>query len=320
MTRWGVAATVAEPPALLAAFVAHYLSLGADPVRLYLDRPEPEAEALLSGLPGVELIRADAAFYLRTLGRRRRPDHLNRRQRMNIDHAYATLPVDWLLHVDADEFLAAPEFVARLDVQPPEVDSLRIANGERAWLAGPPPRTIFEGVLRWQVPGPRPAVRARLGPEVMRFTDRGFCGHALGKSVTRTGRGLRLGLHAPRREPVAQIAEMPDARIVHFDGLTRAHWCAKLMRYAEQGLYDAARPAQRFRAAQIAHVTEAGGRAAAEALHDRLRVLGAAEAEALQAESLLEPMPCDPAGAARALFGEGLDLSPEAFDRALGLA
>lgn len=50
--RWGVVTTVAEPPALLAAFVAHYARMGAGSIRLYFDRPDPEAAALISRVPG----------------------------------------------------------------------------------------------------------------------------------------------------------------------------------------------------------------------------------------------------------------------------
>ncbi|SFP99051.1 Glycosyl transferase family 2 [Roseivivax halotolerans] len=319
--RWGVVSTVAEPPELLAAHAAHYVTMGASEIRYYLDRSDPRINELLGRVPQVHLIGADEAFYTDIVGVRRKPAALNRKQRFNAEHAVRTMEVDWLLHVDADEFLAAEEFAGLLSALPDDIDSLHIPNGERVWLRDAPVDTIFDGALLWQVPGPPRAARRLLGDELALFTDRGFCGHALGKSVTRTGRGLSLGLHGPRREPPARIAESREAKICHFDGLTRAHWCAKLMRYAAQGMYKDGSRAQSFRARQIAEVTEAGGDgAAALALHDKLRVLGPELADALRQAGCLEPMPCDPARATAALFGGSVDLRPEAFDRSVGLS
>lgn len=316
--RWGVVTTVAEPPALLAAFVAHYAQMGAGAIRLYFDRPDPEAVTLISRVPGVEVIDADAAFYTDELGVRAKPAQLNRKQRFNADHAMRTMEVDWLLHVDADEFLAAEDFAGQLAAQHADIDSLHIANGERAWIAGTAPGTIFDGVLRWPVDGPRRRIRRILGPDVAEFTDRGFCGHLWGKSVTRTGRGLKLGLHKPRREPPAHQVAAPSARLCHFDGLTRRHWVAKLMRYAELGMYAEPKGPHRCRHAQVAHVKNAGSDpAAAFALHDMIRVIPADTAQAWQDAGLIEAMPCDPAAATRAMFGDEVDLSPAAFDAAL---
>ncbi len=303
---------------LLAAFAAHYAQMGASAIRLYFDRPDPEAAALLARIPEVEVIEADARFYTSEIGVRGKPDALNRKQRMNADHALGSMDVDWLLHVDADEFLACDDVAATLAAQPEEVDSLHIPNGERAWIEGEPPRTIFDGVLRFPVTGRPRRVRRVLGPEVAEFTDRGLCGHMRGKSITRTGRGLSLGLHKPRRDPPARIAEAADMTLCHFDGLTRAHWVAKLLRYAALGMYAEPKAHHRSRHAQVQYVKAAGeDPQAAFALHDRVRLIPADKAAEWRAVGLIAPMPCDPAGAARAVFGDALDLTPEAFDRTL---
>ncbi|MHA6326216.1 glycosyltransferase family 2 protein [Roseivivax sp. CAU 1753] len=316
--RWGVTATVAEPPALLAAFAAHYAHLGAAAIRLYLDRPDPAVARLLATVPGVEVIDADAAFYVQSLGCRTKPGALNRKQRFNADHALETMDVDWLLHVDADEFLAAGDFAAELCAVPDDVDSLHIPNGERAWLAGARSDTIFDGVLRWPIPGPPRRVRRILGDEVARFTDRGFCGHMWGKSVTRTGRGLKLGLHKPRRDPPARQIEASEAQLCHFDGLTRAHWVSKLLRYARLGMYAKPVGPHRCRHEQVAFVQAAGSDASAgSALHDKVRIISATDAAAWQEAGWLAPMPCDPAAATRLYFGDSVDLSPAAFDAIL---
>ena len=316
--RWGVCATVAEPLPLLAAFAAHYAEMGASVIRLYLDRPVPGLATCLSRIDAVDIIEADESHYRRALEAPGKPDRLNRKQRLNANHAARTMDVDWLLHVDADEFLASDDFGAELAALPDEVDSLHIPNGERAWIAGAPNTTIFDGVLRWPVTGPRRRVRRLLGEEVMRYTNRGFCGHDWGKSCTRTGRGLKLGLHRPRSDPPAVVVTSERAKICHFDGLTRVHWVAKLRRYAELGMYSQPSGGRRFRYEQMRYVTEAGGQGdAAMAMHDLARVIPAEQAETLRDKGVIEPMPCDPAAATRRAFGDEVDLSPAAFDAAL---
>ena len=44
---WAVVATVSEPAALLTAFAAHHLDLGAAAVHLYLDTPNPELRGMI---------------------------------------------------------------------------------------------------------------------------------------------------------------------------------------------------------------------------------------------------------------------------------
>ena len=60
---WAVVSTMDEPAPLVAAFAAHYLSIGASEVHIFLDQPDPEAEALLAGLPRVYLTVCDAAYW-----------------------------------------------------------------------------------------------------------------------------------------------------------------------------------------------------------------------------------------------------------------
>ena len=60
---WAVVATVDEPAPLIIAFVAHTLSLGPKALHLFLDRPNPEAEAALRGLPNLHLVVCDAGHW-----------------------------------------------------------------------------------------------------------------------------------------------------------------------------------------------------------------------------------------------------------------
>ena len=110
---WAVATTVFEPPQLLAAFAAHYAALGASEIRFYFDRPDPVGEALVCEIPQCSVVQADKDHF-RTSFNVPKPENIYRRQRFNANHAYRATEADWLLHVDADEFLAPVDLVSEL--------------------------------------------------------------------------------------------------------------------------------------------------------------------------------------------------------------
>ncbi len=318
---WAVVATVHEPPQLLAAFVAHYFAVGASEVHLYFDRPNPEAEALVRHFPHCHVVHTDAAYFRSNFGSKR-PANIYRRQRFNANHAYRACRADWLLHVDADEFIDPKGLTDELASLPDEVDSLQVPNAERVFLANSPPSGIFEGVLRMLFAGPRHKVAASLGEDMARFTNRGFCGHIWGKSLTRTGRKLRLGVHAPQRRSNAVVRRSERAMLCHFDGMTPLHWVRKLERYAASGHYANAKadPTGRHRVNQLNFVLENGSQPAVlRGLHDRLRSLSDEDAKRLRGQGLIREISIDPASAVRAAYGpERVDLSVSAFDAALG--
>lgn len=320
--RWGVVATVDEPAALLAAFVAHYLALGAAEVRLYLDRPDPEAEALLDGVPGVILTRCDAAWWAASPAGARPPRH-TARQLLNASHAGRVSQLDWLLHCDADEFLYCEGRVAaELATTPEHYDAIKIPPLERTYLPGTaPPAHVFTGAFRV----PRlftPEEEAAIYGPTARYLGRGVAAHVIGKSVTRLGRGHMIGVHDPR--PATDTA--PDPRktraetmlLLHYDGLTPLHYAIKLMLRAtepagpEQKRHGAARRAQIRRMAEVCTDAE-------QARHLQRSVQGVTPRQAAilqQRGGLVSPNP----GIARsvaALFGGRVSLRAEDFDAAL---
>jgi len=232
---------------------------------------------------------------------------------------YKRQETDWLLHVDVDEFLRSSDFIAELSSVPDDVDSLTIPNGERVFLRGKT-QTIFDGALRRQCPGDRQLVEQTLGSEMAKFTNRGFCGHALGKSITRTGRGIGIGLHHPKLASNARIALAEQTTLVHYDGLTELHWVSKLLRYSGNHMY--ARPGRKgaFRAAQIDAVCHAGadGIATATRLHDLVKTIDEEQVPELEAFGLIEPLGIDPVREAQQMLGaRAPDFSVAAFDAAL---
>ena len=181
---WGIVATIDEPPQLVKAFVAHHLSMGARELHLFLDRDSEELRTALAPLPEVHLTVANSAFWDEVNGGHR-PAHIMRRQAKITRIAYARAGVDWLLHCDADEFLAdGPAFARLLARQAADVKALQLLMCERAYLSGAPRDGLFDGVFRREVPAFDDWGAGVYGRYAKFMTD-GLTGHTLGKGVAR---------------------------------------------------------------------------------------------------------------------------------------
>lgn len=317
--------------ALVCAFVAHHLDLGAELVDLCLDSPAPRLVAALAGRPGVRVTLCDDAYWQHEHGMAR-PVQVTERQRLNAGRAFRALEQDWMLFCDADEFLApAGDFAAQLAACPAEVEFLRLPVAERVLRADQPQQGIFDGIFRRALPGQETALAEIYGPIRSMMLTAGLTGHVMGKSVLRRGGSMPPAIHVPlpgqpgpqkRREILASPPWQNwarDAVIAHFDGLTPLHYFLKLLRkrasLADAGPRAVSRhePARRT---QIASVLAQCSEAAA--LHDMtsLLALTAAEEAALQALGGIAPMQIAPAAACARHF-PAADLSAAAFDRAL---
>lgn len=108
--------TVDEPAALVMANVAWHLGTGAASVHVYLDRPDDPVEHPLSQVPGVVVTRCTKAHWAR-LAPDGRPLLQMRRQSLNANHARDRMvkrrSADWIVHLDADEFLRQSAPLAR---------------------------------------------------------------------------------------------------------------------------------------------------------------------------------------------------------------
>lgn len=150
---WGVAMLAREPAALVLTNIAWHLEAGAREFHLFLDNPEDPVHAAAAAIPGVHVTRCDAEFWARA-GRRRSVWN-NHRQTAAVDMAYRNSGVDWLLHLDADEFVwqrrPLAQELARLA---PQADALVLPVRERAYTR-PDPQDLFEGIFRVPQEGPR---------------------------------------------------------------------------------------------------------------------------------------------------------------------
>jgi hypothetical protein len=154
---WGVVATILAPAEEILQFAAYHLNAGAHRIYIYLDAPNQR--------------------------KRNRPDTHQMRQTANATHAYnRRAEVNWLIHMDVDEFLVAgrpiADILAERPVDPP---ATRIRPMEQ--LSGTP--SAFKAF----VPnGPdRTRIMAELYPTYGAYLKGGFLSHLAGKVFVRTG-------------------------------------------------------------------------------------------------------------------------------------
>lgn len=309
---WAVVATVNEPPVLVQSFVAWHLSLGASEVFLYFDRPDDPTADMFAALPQVNVIRCDAAHW-QALGRR--PGRHQVRQTQNATQAYGRTTCDWLLHIDADEFLWPKRAVGDSLGTAPPADGLAIPVAERIYDKSSNTDTIFAGLFRRpftsDIKDNHPIFDNGHG-----VLSRGLTGHTIGKSFVRVGRDLRIAIHRPKLpRGVAgplQIGRMPDLELLHFEGLTPLHWMAKLMRV---GVTHPPNPEHTRRHRQKLRAAVQTAPDEARDLHDLLKVADATKQRVLSRYGLLLAAPFDPLPALMRFFpAQSHDLSPASFD------
>lgn len=314
---WGIVLLAREPAALVLTHLAWHLAAGAAEVHLFLDDPDDPVAGPAAALPQVRVTRCDAAFWAAHPSGRR-PDLIVARQTFCATRAYRAAGVEWLVHLDADEFLDGAPLDQVLARHRNNAGAVVIPVRERVYVR-PDPEALFEGLFR--IPQrPRGPPHPLLAP-LADFAPAGVLGHALGKSATRTGLEVALHPHFPRPhgEGAPEVPRVPAEGVVllHFDGLTPRNWLDKQRRR----IAVVAKIRQGYlgphRRAQIAALAACAGDPAAErALHDRLRVL--ADPAPFLAAGLVEARAFDPAPACRQVLGWVPDLSVAAFDAAAG--
>ncbi len=314
--RWDVCACVQEAAPLVCAFVAHHRHLGAGTIHLFLDGPQPEVSAALADLPFVKITVTDAAFWA-ALGLPARPVRSGDRQRPALRQVMETAACDWVLHIDADEFLTCDgNPAAILAAQPPETDYVFVPVAERVYLSDPDPADIFAGAFRR--PARTPPARAALDAidgEAAPYLDRGVTGYYSGKSFFRAGGRVPPGIHVPTPHDPARGARPAGLELLHFDGLTARHWTTKKLRSLgnHTGYLTGGDP-PRMRQFEAALANRRTPDRLAD-LYLRLKVLSAERAEGLRRLGLLREERLDPRPALRAVLpGADLDLSVAAFD------
>ncbi|WP_371054477.1 glycosyltransferase family 2 protein [Rhodosalinus sp. K401] len=191
--RWGVTATVKAPPRAVLGFAAHHLDLGAHRVFVYLDAEAPETEARLAAHPKLRVFRTDDDWWQKRGGR---PAKHQERQTRNLRHALdRRAEVDWLAHIDVDEFLWPRENSVAEELAALPDDCLCARTRPLEALAepsgGPPVHFKAFHLDRTR----RQQAAARVFPTWGRDLPGGFLSHVAGKLFLRTGHGLRARIH-----------------------------------------------------------------------------------------------------------------------------
>ena len=306
MTTWGVVATVKAPRGEILDFAAHHLELGAQRVYLYLDAPDPGTLAALKTHPKVRVVACDDAYWQR---QGRRPVKHQVRQGRNATHAYRRrAEVDWLAHVDVDEFLWPETRVAdALAALPSGVLSARVHPMEA--LAGD--GTAFKALIP---KADRAEVTARLYPTYGAHLRAGFLSHVAGKLFVRTGlEGVELRIHNmfvgeaqnPHSVDLGQVA------LCHLHARPFGQWLDSYRYRLSRGSYRAELPPARPRAEGGLTLHElfgaleaAGGEAALRGFFDEVCADSPSLRDRLAREGLLRHIDLELSASRRRQFPE----------------
>lgn len=315
---WSVVMTVKEPAPLVMANVGWHLSLGATEVHVYLDDPEDPVADQLTVVDGVNVIRCDEDHWAR-MNVRKADGRQTRRQGVNATDAYRRTAADWIIHLDADEFLMPERPVSQLISEYARKDRfLRIQPWERTYLNEGTPISIFEGGFRVPYLGKLQNDEETFW-RATRFLTKGLTGHSAGKALMPTRQGWRIGIHSPREEDRRLQGDyVPEMALLHFDGMTPLHWMLKVLRYAHlpremiEGMLGGHRREQVLMARHRAKVP--GGLLK---FHNRLKVTDGGLRARLDARDMFVDAPFEPAEQIAAQLGYMPDLSVEGFDTIL---
>lgn len=293
--RWGLVATVKAPSRDILDFAAHHIELGAHRLYIYLDAPCPDAFEALKAHPKVRPTNCDAAHWARLMGKP--PVKHQVRQTLNATHAYnRRTEVDWLIHIDVDEFLWPEQALDRhLSRVPAEALCARVPPIEA--IAGD--GTLFKGYIP---NGPeRAATVERIYPAFGRHLKGGFLSHVAGKLFVRTGlEPLELRIHNMFLGGVMNPAEvwLGGVELCHCHARSWEDWIAAYRYRLQKGSYRPDLPPVRPREEggmslhELFTAIEAdSGEAGLRAFHDEVCADSPALRHRLGAEGLLRT--CD---------------------------
>lgn len=212
MTRWGLSATIKAPTPEILHFAAFHIETGAHRLYIYLDDANTHAFNILKQHPKIRPTLCDDAYW-----NGKRPKKHQVRQTKNATHAYhRRAEVDWLIHMDVDEFLIAEKPIADILGGLEDAKIVRIRPMEQ--LAGD--GTAFKAFVP-NGPG-RNRIVAALYPTYGPHIKGGFLSHLAGKVFVRTGLpDIRVQIHNVFQHD--ELLPGPDDT----DGITLAHCHAK---------------------------------------------------------------------------------------------
>lgn len=299
--NWHVGAILNEPLSETLRFAAWYLDAGADGLTLMFDNPQDPAIGVLGDHPKITCIPCTPEFWqARGLTQDTR---FTKRQNAALTWAYGQQTCDWLLNVDADEFMyvASGDIARFLAGVPADVDAVRVETAEIVDHEGA--GTVYRMAME------RDVARRIYQDSIGLFGPRrrGLIGHSQGKSFTRSGlQGVSLRQHWPQRaggDLKEQIAGAgPEMALLHHIGLDYDVWRSKLAwRIRSRG----------FTVPLSAKIEEAMAAPDAEdrlrALHADLHGVDAARLDRMRKEGASLELDVSPDAVTRRVFGDLAD-------------
>lgn len=231
MTTWGLSATIKAPLPDILRFAAHHLDIGAQRLFLYLDDPDQDGFDLLKTHPKIRPVLCDDAWW-----NGKRPQKHQVRQTHNATHAYNRRSgVDWIIHMDVDEFLVSDRPVADiLSDQPGDTPIARVRPMEQ--LAGD--GTAFKAFI----PNGPDRIRtvAALYPTYGIHLKGGFLSHLAGKVFVRTGLDdVRVQIHNvfQNNEMLSGPEDTQGIELAHCHAKSWEDWYAAYRFRMEKGSY-----------------------------------------------------------------------------------
>ena len=245
LPKWGLVATIRAPAKAVLDFAAHHLDLGAHRLFIYLDDDNRAAHDALKAHPKCRPTLTDDAYW-RRLGIKRRAKH-QARQFENARHAYARAgDVDWLTHIDVDEFLwPRTDLAAQLAALPGDCLCARIRPVE-ALAPDHGENGDDRGITRFKACAPDRATRHRQTAAIYgdfgAVLNGGFLSHVAGKMVYRTGiADLRVQIHNVFVGEQMNPGEcpLPDTELLHLHAPSWDRFRRALDYRLEKGSYRA---------------------------------------------------------------------------------
>lgn len=238
MPSWGLVSTIKAPEEQVLAFIAYHLSLGAKHLWLYFDDPDDPVFARVAKLPRVTAKRCTPWYWALRGGR---DDRIIYRQIRNAKDAQRKCRLDWLGHVDVDEFLYAPRPVAEvLAEMPATVPNLLMEPFEAMHSLDLPDDIFtarhFRGPLMDVHSTLRPAIFGRMAAVLAK----GSLSHVLGKSFCRPrAPGMAIALHGvTQNKKKLRTSFHPDLRLLHFHAQDPEAWLKALPFRLTLGAYN----------------------------------------------------------------------------------
>lgn len=227
---WSTVSFVKDTPENVRRFVSYHLGLGARRMQIFFDDPEDPCIEMLADVAEVTATACSPEFWLKHLGSADVFTH-GRRQNTATTVGYTQATEDWVLNLDADEFLhlGAVPVSTFLSEIPAEVNAIRFRPAESVLVEDPQGREHF------RLPIDRKSVTQIHGDFGVNTKRRlGFFGHLDGKTLLRSGlQGIRLRQHWPEGEDRQVLLDLdleasPQMCILHRNAEEYEIWRGKL--------------------------------------------------------------------------------------------